>query len=101
MKKGNYLVYNNDLVKKALVSMSIEKALLDIEKETYDKVAHELYERYHSYFQDCYEHPEYLSEILKQLYGNAGKVVVESIRKQLEEFSDHKPIERFLEVISK
>jgi hypothetical protein len=101
MKKGNYLVAHNDLVKKALVSLSIEKALLDVGNETYDKVAHELYERYHSYFQDCYEHPEYLSEILTQLYGNAGKVVVDSIKKKLEEFSDHKQIARLLEVISK
>ena len=94
-------MYDNDLIKKALVSMSIEKALLDIGKEPYDKVVHELYERYHSYFQDCYDHPEYLSEILKQLYGNAGKVAVESIKKQLEEFSYHQPIARFLEVIAK
>jgi len=101
MKKENYLGHKNDLAKKALVSMSIEKALLDVGKETYDEVAHDLYKRYHSYFQDCYEHPEYLSEILKQLYGNAGKAVVDSIRKQLEEFSDHDQITRLLEVISK
>jgi hypothetical protein len=101
MKKENYLGYKNDLAKKALVSMSIEKALLDVGKETYDEVAHELYKRYNSYFQDCYEHPEYLSEILTQLYGNAGKAVVDSIKKQLEEFSDHDQITRLLKVISK
>ena len=95
------LDYDINLVKKALVSVSIEKALLDIGKPTYDKVAHDLYERYHSYFQDCYEHPEYLSEILEQLYGNAGKVAVEALKKELEEFSYHEPIARFLQVISK
>ncbi len=93
--------YDNNLVKKALVSLSIEKTLLDIGKPTYDKVARELYDRYHCYLPDCYEHPEYLSEILKELYGNSHKVIVESIRKQLEEFSYHQPIARFLEVISK
>jgi len=92
---------NNNLAKKALVTLSMEKTLLDIGKETYDQVAHELYDRYHCYLPDCYEHPEYLSEILKQLDGNAGKIAVESIRKQLEQFSYHEPIARFLEVISK
>ncbi len=101
MKKENYLGYHNDLVKKTLISMSIEKALLEIGKETYDEVAHELYKKYHSCFQDCCEHPEYLSEILTQLCGNTGKVVVDSIKKQLEEFSDHGQITRVLEVISK
>jgi len=42
-----------------------------------------------------------LGEILTQLYGNAGKVVVDSIKKQLEEFSDHDQITRLLKVISK
>ena len=93
--------YNSDLAKKALVILSIEKALLDIDKDIYNQVRIELYQKYHSYFQDCYEHPEYLSEIFKKLYGNAGKVVVASIRKQLEEFSSDQPIARFLEVISK
>jgi len=101
LKSENYLGCHNDLVNNTLVSMSIEKSLLEIGKETYDRVTHELYTRYHSYLQDCYAHPEYLSEILTQLYGNTGKVVINSITKQLEEFSDHDQIARLLKVIQK
>lgn len=99
-KKEKYLGHNDDFANKVLVSVSIEKTLLDVGKGTYDEVAHELYKRHHSYFQDCYEHPEYLSEILMQLYGNAGKVVVNSIKKQLEEFVEQKGIDNFIIGIS-
>jgi len=91
---------NMEDVKRALVTLAIEKALLDVGKATYEKVEEILNKEYHCYLPDCYEHSEYLIEILKQLYGNAGKAIVESITSQLEEFSYHKPIEKFLKVIS-
>jgi hypothetical protein len=94
------LVFDNyEEVKRALVTLSIEKALLDIGKPTYDKVLEILNTEYHCYLPDCYDHPEYLDEILKKLYGNVGKVIVESITRQLEEFNYHKPIKKLLEVI--
>jgi hypothetical protein len=91
---------NYEEVKRALVTLSIEKALLDIGKPTYDNVLKILNTEYHCYLPDCYDHPEYLDEILKKLYGNAGKVIVESISRQLEEFSYYKPIKKLLQVIS-
>jgi hypothetical protein len=91
---------DNNLVQKGLVCLIIESTLIKIGKPTYDRVIHDLYEKHHCYLTDCYEHPEYLSEILKQLYGNAHDIIVKSINKQLEEFSYQKPIKRFLEAIS-
>jgi hypothetical protein len=90
---------NKEEVKRALVTLTIEKALLDIGKPTYDKVVKSLNAEYHCYLPDCYEYPEYLNKILLELYGNSGNVIVESITKQLEEFNHHKPIKKFLEVI--
>ena len=94
------MTYDNGLVQKALVSLVIETTLLEIGKETYDKVVHDLHKKYHCYLPDCYEHPEYLSEILKDLYGNAHSVVVEKIDKQLEEFLYHKSISDFLKILN-
>ncbi len=94
------MTYDNDLVKKALVSLVIETTLLEIGKETYDKVVHDLYKKHHCYLPDCYDHPEYLSEILKDLYGNAHNVVVEKINKQLEGFSYHKSILHFVQILN-
>lgn len=94
------MTYDNDLVKKALVSLVIETTLLEIGKETYDKVVHDLHKKYHCYLPDCYDHPEYLNEILKDLYGNARNVVVEKINKQLEEFSYHQSISNFVKILN-
>jgi hypothetical protein len=94
------MTYDNDLVKKALVSLVIETTLLEIGKETYDKVAHELNKKHHCYLPDCYDHHEYLNEILKELYGNAHNVVVEKINMQLEEFSYHKSISHFVKILN-
>ncbi|HET6457579.1 MAG TPA: hypothetical protein VFG24_01725 [Nitrosopumilaceae archaeon] len=49
---------------------------------------------------DCYEPPEYLAKALKDLFGKSHTVIVESIKKELGEFTEHKPVERFLKVIS-
>jgi hypothetical protein len=94
------LTYDNDLVKKALVSLVIETTLLEIGKETYDKVVRDLHKKYQCYLPDCYDHPEYLNEIFKDLYGNAHNVVVEKINKQLEEFSYHKSISHFVKILN-
>ena len=90
---------DSDHARKALVAVVVEKALLKIGKDTLDQVSNSLYEKHRCYLGDCYEHPEYLNEILKKLYGNAHDAIVKSIKKQLDEFSNHKHIARFLSVI--
>ncbi|HEV2193198.1 MAG TPA: hypothetical protein VGR54_06230 [Nitrosopumilaceae archaeon] len=50
--------------------------------------------------EDCYEHPEYLANALKDLFGKSHIVIVESIKNELIDFVEHKPIEKFLKVIS-
>jgi len=92
--------HDYDIVRKALVTLTIEKALFDIGKPVYEKVIETLYKEYHCYLPDCYEHPEYLNEILKRLYGNAHDIIVKSIKNQLDEFSNHRHIARFLLVMS-
>ncbi len=74
--------------------------LLEIGKETYNKVIHDLYKKHHCYLSDCREHPEYLRDILRELYSDTHDAVVEKIKEQLGEFSYQKSIEKFLEIIS-
>jgi hypothetical protein len=99
VERGLTMFGDDEDVRRALVTLYIEKTLLDIGKPVYDKVVGILNTEYHCYLPDCYEHPEYLDEILKKLYGNASKVIVESIARQLEEFNYHSKIKKFLEVI--
>jgi len=91
---------SNDLVNKAIVCLAIETTLVRIGKPLYEMVIYELSKKYHCYLTDCYEHPEYLNEILKGLYGDAHHVFVERIKKELQEFTYKKSIERFLEIVS-
>ena len=93
------MMFNDTDVKKALVTLAIEKALLDFGKPALQKVLGILNKEYHCYLPDCYDHPEYLEKILKGLYGNSSRVITESITKQLEEFNYQQPIEKFLKVI--
>lgn len=86
--------------RKALVAFVIESALLKISKAALDQVSNTLYEEHHCYLGDCYEHPEYLAKALKDLFGKSHIVIVESIKKELVDFVEHKPIEKFLKVIS-
>ncbi len=93
------MVATNNEIKKALVSTSIEKVLLDIGKPILEEVTGRLYKNYNCYLPDCYEHPEYLKIILQDLFGNVHLHIIKLINKELEEFSNQKPIEEFLCVI--
>ena len=88
-----------DKVRKGLVSVVLEKTLLDIGVGTYYKVIDELKKRYQCYLPDCYDHPEYLSVILKDLYGNSYRGIIKSISQELEQFSYQKPIAKFIDIL--
>ena len=91
---------DSDQARKALVAFVIEHALLKISKTALDQVSNSLYEEHHCYLGDCYEHPEYLDKVLKELFGNSHIVIVESIKKELNEFTENRSVETFLRVIS-
>ena len=86
--------------RKALVVLAIEKALLEVGKPTYDEVLGKLAEDYNCYLSDCYEHPEYLSRVLKDLYGQCHLAIIKSIEKFLVEMNAYKYIENFIIKIS-
>ena len=90
----------NGEVKRAIVALAIEQALLNIGKVTLEEVGKTLYSKYQAYFPDCYEHPEFLNSVLKDLYGKSFTTIVDSIRKQLGELASQKPIAEFLVKIS-
>ena len=52
-------------VKKALVALVIQEALLEVSKVMFELVFERLGKDYNCYISDCYNHPEYLKDILK------------------------------------
>ena len=87
--------------KRILVGLAIKKALLEIGKPTYDKVVYRLYFEHHYQLSDCYDHPEYIKAILQEIFGNTHSVIIESVKKRLEEFNTQPQIQEFLTVMSR
>ncbi len=85
--------------RKALVTVLTEKVLLAMGKPVLDEVSYRLYKDFKCYIPDCYENPERLKIVLKDLFGPSHFVVVESIQKDLEEFAYNKSVENFLNVL--
>ena len=75
------------MVMRSLVSLAIEKGLLEISKPALDKITEYLKENYNCQIQDCYDHPEYLSTSLEHIFGKGGISISNSIKTCLEEYN--------------
>ena len=76
--------------------MAIDEALLEFDKSAIEKVFNKLSDDYKCRIPDCFENPEYLIMVLKDLYGNSYTVILDSIKKKLEKHASEKSIEKFL-----
>jgi len=99
---GNCFVFDatDGEISKALVTLAIEKTLINMGKPVLDEVTHRLFANYKCYIPDCHEHPEYLKNVLEELYGDCYNTIVESIKENLGELTTKKSIKNFLTVIS-
>ena len=84
---------------KAIVVLAIEHTLLKISTSTLENVVARLHQRYNCTISDCYEHPEYLTSILKDFFGTSYNKVVKDVNMYLDEFTYQRPIAEFLEKI--
>jgi predicted ATP-dependent Lon-type protease len=94
------LYFDTEQLRKALVSLAVERVLLDIGEPVYEKIVKQLSKDYKCYLPDCYEHPEYLNKVLKKIFGNSYLTIVESIKKELNEQIEEKSVEIFVTIIS-
>ena len=86
---------------KVLIIAAIEKSLLEIGKPDLNKVKQRLMEDYNRTLADCYEEPEFLSRILKDIYGKAHVTIVDAIKKNLDNMSASIPVKEFLDLIAR
>ncbi|HXG73397.1 MAG TPA: response regulator [Candidatus Nitrosotenuis sp.] len=96
---------SNDFIttdaKKALVSFTITETLLELSPSAASQVGDRLYAKYGCYFSDCLEHPEYLKDILGELFGTGSSSIIMMIREKLEKLQDQRPISKFLSDLAK
>ena len=86
-------------IMKALVAFSVEKVLLVIGKPILDKVANRLYMEYQCYIPDCYEHPDYLNNVLRSIFGNSYFTIAEAIKLELNEHLEDKAVLKLVNTI--
>ncbi len=86
---------------KVLIIAAIEKSLLEIGKPDLNKVKQRLMEDYNRTLADCYDEPEFLSRILKDIYGKAHVTIVDAIKKNLDNMSETKQVKEFLDIIAR
>ena len=84
---------------RALIALSIEKVLLDIGKPILDKVANKLYKEYQCYIPDCYEHPDYLNNVLRSVFGNSYLTIAEAIKLELNDHLEDKSVLKLVNTI--
>lgn len=90
---------SDEVIRKALVALAIERTLLEMGVPVFEEVSRRLVKEYKCYIPDCHEHPEYLKKVLKDLYGASYTTILESIRSKLDEFIHKKSIAEFLRVM--
>jgi hypothetical protein len=84
---------------RALIAFSVEKVLSDIGKPILDKVVNRLYEKHQCYFADCYEHPNYLNDVLRDVFGSSCYTIAQSIKTELTELLEDKDVLRLVNTI--
>ena len=86
-------------ITKMLVFLSVEKALREINDTVFDKVTEILKEKYSCYLYDCYDHPEYLNQILKDFFGDSFTAITNTIKKYLAEYANKTKVNQFIKVV--
>ena len=86
---------------KALFTIAVEDALNEMGGPTLEMVTVKLLKEYKCSIPDCLEHPEYLKNILNQVFGYADIAVKAKIKKNLGEFGQERPVNEFLKVLTK
>ena len=91
--------FDQSQLRKAIVSLAVEKVLLSIGQPVYEKTIKQLSKDYNCYLPECYEHPEYLNKVLKKIFGNSYIAIVDAIKNELNEYITEKPIGIFVSTI--
>ncbi len=86
---------------KVFIIVAVEKALLELGKPDLNKVKERLMKDYKRTLADCYEEPEFLNRILKDIYGKAHVTIIDSIKRNLGNASSSEPVQKFLAEITR
>ena len=86
-------------LKKEIVLFVVKQIILESGSPVFEMVNRSLFEKYRCEISDCFEKPEYLSDVLRYVFDGSYHTIIKSITKNLERFSQENGIKEFLEKI--
>lgn len=87
-------------MKKTMVTLALKNTLLELGIQEYDKVEDMLRKEHNCTLEDCYENPEYLKNILKDLFGDSYPDILNSLSENMKSITKEQSIKEFLETLS-
>jgi two-component system chemotaxis response regulator CheY/two-component system response regulator (stage 0 sporulation protein A) len=104
LKKVNQLcapsLDSENQMKKTMVTLALKNTLLELGIQEYDKIASLLQKDYNCTLEDCYENPEYLRNILKDLFGDSYPDILNSLSENMKDILSQQSVKDFLQVLS-
>ena len=86
-------------MKKTMVTLALKNTLLELGIQEYDKVEDLLRKQHNCTLEECYENPEYLRNILKDLFGDSYPDILNSLSENMKNISKEDSIKNFLGVL--
>jgi len=68
---------------KTMINLILKNTLLELGTGEYDKVVTLLQKDFDCNLEDCFEHPEYLNQVLHDLFGKSYQNIISSIKENL------------------
>ena len=104
IKKVNQLcapsLDSENQMKKTMVTLALKNTLLELGIQEYDKVVSLLQKDHSCTLEDCYENPEYLRTILKDLFGDSYPDILNSLSENMKSIINQQSVKDFLHTLS-
>ncbi|MFN3654803.1 MAG: hypothetical protein ACK4TO_05700 [Candidatus Nitrosotenuis sp.] len=84
---------------KPVVAISVEIVLMRKGGPQYQLVLARLEKYYDCKIFDCFEHPDYLKSVLREVYGDEYEKIVEQIEWELGENASEPDVRKFLDIL--
>jgi hypothetical protein len=83
-----------------MVTLALKNTLLELGIQEYDKVEELLQKEHNCTFEDCFENPHYLKNVLKNLFGESYPDILNSLSENMKSITKEQSIKKFLETLN-
>ena len=105
IKKVNQLcapsLDSENQMKKTMITLALKNTLLELGIQEYDKVVSLLQKDYSCTLENCFENPEYLRNILKNLFGDSYPDILNSLSENMKSITSQQTVKDFLHALSR